>query len=127
MGNIRKDFPNIKVLTSKDFDYFYNKEVRAEKSRTFKIGQTCRLIGLPDLSCQKFMDIDYRYYRHKDSKLLKRVEIEEDKLSATKFYYPKGQDYRVLVFGDSSIENLMEFLPYNLEFYKEKQFEVLFE
>lgn len=116
MQKITKDFPDIKVLTDKDFDYFYDKKVRSEKSRSFKLGYTCRLIGFPDIKCQSLTDEKYKYYRHKDYELIDRTEIDISDLQATKFYNPKGQDYKLMIIGDSSIENMMEFLPYTFKY-----------
>ena len=41
MKEIKKDFPDVKILSTGDFDYFYDKKVRGDWGRTLGNGQDC--------------------------------------------------------------------------------------
>lgn len=118
MQNIKKDYPNIEILTSEDFNYFYNKKVRGDFDREFGFGQTCKYVGISNNRCKKYLDTDYRYYRHKDFKRLS-VKIHNKPLKFGKdYFYPNGADLKVVLLGTSMSENLCEFIPFTFKHVK---------
>ncbi len=115
MKEIKKDYPDIKILKQDDFDYFYNKKVRGDFSRKFAFGQSCNLIGVSENSCKKYLDYDYRYFKHKDYKNLKQKIQDIDYHRNKKFEYQKGYDKRVILLGTSQAENLAEFIAFTFK------------
>lgn len=115
MKEINKDYPDVQVLTSSDFDYFYDKKVRSEFRRLFEDGASCNAIGLSKLLCKSFLNTDYRYYAHKYKNLLSVKLIENKSVLAKAYHYPLGADYKVLLLGTSPSENLTEFIPYTFK------------
>ena len=113
MQEIKKDFPNVPILSSNDYSTFYSKRIRAEFSREFSdIGYTCRYIGVFDSLCKKYQNVEYKYYKHKDFNNLV-VDVTENDLERTKLYsYNKGYPLKVVLLGTSVSDNLCEFLPF---------------
>lgn len=115
MKEIKKDYPNIRVLNHDDFDYSYNKMVRGDFSRYFGYGQDCHRIGISDLVCGKYHHYDYKYYRHKDFDNLKAITVNVKYHLGKIFRYDYGADYRVIQLGTSMNENLTEFIPFTFK------------
>lgn len=115
MKAVKKDFPNVKILSENDFDCYQNKLVMVESERLFEYGNACAMAGIPNFLCKNLHDTNYRYYKHKDGKNLKTEIFESDNLISKEYYYDKGSDLRIMIFGDSSAENLAEILPYSVK------------
>lgn len=117
-SKIKQDFPQVKILQPNDFDYFYNKKIRFDFSRKFEDGRTGYILGFFPKDIQRFHSYDYRYYRHKDFDNLKIKTIRTDYRRSKDSYYQKAPDLKVLVFGSSMTENLIEFLPYTFRTFR---------
>lgn len=116
MNEIQKDFPNVKPLKYSDFNYSFDKRVKADDNRRFNVGTSCKIMaGLSDSKCKSYLDTKYRYFQFKNYNELDAEYIIYNKLNMSKYYYPKGRDLKVLVFGDSFSENLMDILPFSFK------------
>lgn len=114
MGEISKDFPNVKILDENDFEYFNNKLVRGDFPRTFAIGTTGGRIMLPASVNKKMNDkTEYRYYKHKNFEKLNMVKNIEKIKQYKKFKYPSDNKLKVYITGTSMNENLSEFIPFS--------------
>lgn len=119
MELIKKDFPNVKILSEQNFENFYRNDVRSDFNRDFFVGHTCSYyLKLSESDCNKFLDYKYKYYKHKDFKNLKVQVINKPLYKGKDFYYSGGQDYKVVLFGTSMSENLTEFIPFNFKYVK---------
>lgn len=115
MKEIKKDFPNTNILTDDDFEYFYNKKIRGDWERNFRNGQTCHRLGLQKDNCEKFHNVDYKYFKHKNYKDLKQQVTDIDYHKNKIYFYGKGANHRVLLLGTSQAENLTEFIPFTFK------------
>ena len=108
MKEINKDYPDIKPLTSDDFEYSFNKLVRGDFEQDYRFGTTIELLGLQNP--KKYHDVDYRYYTYKDAANI-REEVINIPHHREKFYhYDNGANYRVILLGTSQSENLSTFI-----------------
>ena len=118
MKIINKDYPDINILDSNDFNIFYNKKVRGDFWRDFNYGQNCSRMGLLNILCKMYHKYDYRYYKYKDFDNLYTTVIDT-KYHLEKLYcYDKGANYRVIQLGTSQNENLTEFTPFTFKHVK---------
>lgn len=118
MKIINKDYPDINILDSNDFNIFYNKKVRGDFWRDFNYGQNCSRMGLLNILCKMYHKYDYRYYKYKDFDNLYTTVINT-KYHLEKLYgYDKGANYRVIQLGTSQNENLTEFTPFTFKHVK---------
>ncbi len=115
MKEIKKDFPQVKVLTQDDYTYFHNKKIRGDFNRKFQYGTTCNRIHIPKIFRRKYHKVNYRYYKNKDFKSLKIKTVIKTPKRKKIFYYPDGTDLKVIMLGTSQNENLSEFIPYSFK------------
>jgi hypothetical protein len=115
MKEIQKDYPNVKIAKENDFDYFYRKDVRSDFGRDFHEGETCRQLHVPEDECNKSLNVDYKYFKHKDVDNLQTEVIEEPFHRGKIFQYPNGTNLRVMLLGTSMSEDLSEILPYSFK------------
>ena len=115
MERIKKDFPNVRIVKSSDFDYFKKYLIRKEFRRDFVLGSIFEFIGLPYSLSKHYHNTSYRYYKHKNQKLLVKKVFNEYYNYSKEFTYPEGSDIRVLLMGTSNNENLLEILPYSFK------------
>lgn len=113
MQEIKKDFPDLKILNENDFIYLYSEKIRADFYRLFRYGQSCKNLGL--IMPERYHKNKYRYYRYKDFKNLKYKIIDKDFHFEKDFYYPKAADKKVILIGTSQNENLTEFIPFTFK------------
>lgn len=118
MKVISNDYPNIKILNANDFDYFYNKNVRADFFRDFNFGQDCWRMGISTSVCKKYHQYDYTYYKYKDFDNLKTTIINTEHHFGKLYDYDKGTNYKVIQLGTSQNENLTEFIPFTFKHVK---------
>jgi len=116
MSEIQKDFPKIRVVQNDDYNIIYSKKVRGDWSRAFTSGWVMQQ-NFPFLekNKDKILDTEYKYYEHKNSKLLKTTVVDIPKHKYKEYYYPYGADLRVLQMGTSMNENLTQFTPYTFK------------
>ena len=112
MKMIVKDYPDVRVLNSNDFNYTYNNMVRGDFWRDFGNGQDCWRIGISDLTCSMYHHYDYTYYKHKDFDNLNETIINTKYHFGKIYHYNGGANYRVIQLGTSMNENLTEFIPF---------------
>lgn len=115
MKVIKKDYPDVNVLGSQDFNYIHSNLVRGEFFRTFGYGQSCRNMGISDQLCGKYHQFEYTYYQHKDFNSLNQIVVEKLYHKAKIYHYNKGYNTRVILLGTSQGENLTEFIPYTFK------------
>ncbi len=115
MKEIKKDFPQVKVLTQDDYTYFYDEKIRGGFDRRFRYGTTCNSIHIPKYFHKKYHNVNYRYYKHKQSKNLRRKTIIKSPRRKKIFYYSDGTDLKVIMLGTSQNENLGEFIPFSFK------------
>lgn len=113
MKEIKKDFPDIPVVSEGDYFTFRSNRIRSEFPRVFHNGRSyISYLNLNDLS---LLNVWYRYYLHKDADNLKTVVFDDYKKYPHKFYkYEKGR-YRGILMGDSFGDNMTEFFPYSFK------------
>lgn len=115
MKVLKKDFPQIKIIPPEDFDYSENKKVNTDGGKNYKNGETCFLSGIPELCCENFLDINYRYVKYKNADKLQIKGTYNEKIIRGDYFYPQGADLRVMIFGDSFTPNLLKFLPFSFK------------
>ncbi len=105
MKEVKKDFPDIPVVSLNDYEKSWNKRIRDEWERNYHWGNLKRFFNIEEDSLNS---VNYAYYDHKDAnKLIPHIgKFTKD---AT---YPVGR-YRVMLMGTSMNENLLQFLPYS--------------
>lgn len=113
MQRVKKDFSQVKIVPESEFDIFYSQNVRAEYGRNFWKGYTCNLLNLKDKNC--LSETHYKNYKHKNEKEL-QITLQPD--SKKEFYYPSGDNKKVVVIGNSFAENFVSFLPYSFRHVK---------
>ena len=75
--------------------------------------------GIPYYFCNKIHNFPNRIYVHKNKSDLKTEITNTDYIVKKVYFYPNGIDLRVLIFGDSNSENLLDFLPYSFKHVKQ--------
>ena len=112
MKKIKEDFPTIKAVNENDYEIFYKKQAKGGYERDFNEGATCMLLHLKNKRCP--LKVDYKYYKHKKED---QLHIKKDDLLANKdFYYPQAPNkQKVMIIGNSFIENFAEFSPFTFE------------
>ena len=115
MKMIKKDFPNIKSLNRNDFNYFYDNRIRVDYNEIKKFGDNFLRFGVPPKELSKYGKFTYKYYRHKNIKELKDKSIDEKFRKINYFYYPKGQNLRVILIGPSTSEAFSHFIPFTFK------------
>lgn len=109
INEIKKDYPDIKPLRYEDFDISKSPKVNTT------YGETCENFLLPINICEKSLDVEYKYFEHKNSEELK---IQKGNIYHI-YSYDKGADYRIITIGTSMLYTLDEFIPYNFKNVKE--------
>ncbi len=115
MQLIKKDYPNIKVLSKNDFNYFYDTKLRINYNELKEYGTVFNPVGVKRKDLEKFINTKYRYYRHKNIDKLQDIYIDEKYKRFNYFYYPEGADLRVILLGPSTIEALSHTIPFTFK------------
>ncbi len=118
MKEIRKDYPFIKEVNKDDYDLFYSKKVRGDFDRKFKLGTTGNRIHIPENFQKKYHNVNYRYYKNKNFNMLDVETIIKNPKKQKNFYYPYGENLKVIMLGTSQNENLTEFVPFTFKYTK---------
>lgn len=106
MNNIKKDFPDIKILDEDDFNITKNKLARTDYNGIFNKGHeyTVMNINLDNLNTE------YTSYQNKNEN---EVTIESnDHLLSNNSRFPYGYNKKVYIIGNSFSENLFLFIKY---------------
>lgn len=111
MKAIKKDFPDLTILTEDDYDIFYSNKVRSDIDREFKVGYTCEMLMLSGDECPLYTN--YKYYRYKKENEIRSVR---DKIRNHDFYtYFAPNKQKVMIIGNSYVENISYFLAPSFE------------
>lgn len=105
MKEIKKDFPDMPVVSLDDYRRSRNQLVRDGWYRHYEFGRLYRLFNFSDAPHNSAV---YNYYDHKNSD---KMVVKVGKY--TKDYtYPEGK-YKIMLIGTSQCDNLTQFLPYS--------------
>ncbi len=119
MSEITKDFPQVPVQKESNYNILYSNKVRGDFWRDFGAGETLHYhFPYLEKKADKILDTKYKYYEHKNKKLLKSEFINVPQKFQKNFYYPYGADLRVFETGTSMNENLLQFMPYSFKHIK---------
>ncbi len=115
MKEILKKHSGIYVLQEKDFTITYNNKIKADWIRRYSYGQNCWRLNIPKSCVKRMHKTLYRYFTHKNSKLLNCETVDVHYHKYRTYSYPYGADYKVILLGTSQSENLSEFIPYTFK------------
>lgn len=116
---MQKDYPQIKPVKNSDFTIAKSKMIRSDWERDYHIGEAFKfMFPSYEKSKDKILDTEYKYYTHKKQNLLKTKITNISGLKEKEFYYPYGNDLRVIEIGTSMNENLTGFTPYTFKHLK---------
>ena len=109
MEKIKKDFPDINVVSLDDYKRTTSNLIRDDWLRDFNYGHTTNLLNIDGKKAKEdIFKTEYNYYDNKDANNMK---IRVGKY-IKEFEYKKGK-YKILVIGNSQNEDLMQYLPYS--------------
>lgn len=116
MKEIQKDFPDIKIAKESDFQITTSQKVRSDYDRAFFEGYAIKYLApYLKLFSKTILDTKYKYYTHKNHKLLDITLINISGSREKIYSYPLGSRYKFLEIGTSMNENLLEFTPYTFK------------
>lgn len=119
LKTIKKDYPDINIVTENDYVYFYRKDVRAEEDRNkFTNGHTCNLFSLSKEDCNKFLKNNYKYYKYKYSSKIKITKPDTARPFFTDYYNSSENNLKAILIGTSMIENISEFIQHSFKYTK---------
>lgn len=113
MNNIKKDFPDVKILNDNDFNITQQKLARTDYGGTYHKGGEYKVMNINRLTTQ------YTTYQHKQEKALSQVCNETILYCASSF--PYGNKQKVYIIGNSFSENLFLFLKYTFSDIKKRR------
>ena len=104
MKEIGRDFSDMLLPSLDDYSQSQNQLIRDDWSRNYHSGYLYRFCNLQKSPLTSY----FNYYDHKerDKMTLKVGKFTKD------FTYPKGK-HKIMLFGTSQNENLLQFLPYS--------------
>jgi len=109
MESLKKDFPDIRVVSLDEYNILTSNLIRDDWRRDYNTGHTTRLLNIDNKKAKKDILLsEYNYYDNKDVDNLK-IKVGKN---IKNFEYEKGK-YKIFVIGDSQNEDLMQFLPYS--------------
>ena len=116
MDNIKKDFKKLNILTKNDFNITQSNKVRSDWDREFHNGEVM-MYHFHDFENQadKILDAKYNYYEHKQHKNLQATSIDIPYKKEKTYYYPFGNNLRLMQIGTSMNESLLQFTPYSFK------------
>ena len=115
MKEMKKDFPDLVPLTEDDFNYFTNKKVRAGTNREFENGTNCNVIGVSKTKCDKYQNVDYRYFKHKQYGKLQYATDHSNGKYIRDYNFEAKNNLKIIMLGTSQNENLTEFIPFTFK------------
>ena len=105
MKEVRRDFPDMPIVSLNDYQKSQNRFIRDEWHRNYSPSSTDRLLNFSDAPLNRF---PYNYYDHRDGEKM-AVKVGRH---TKDFAYPEGK-YKIMLIGTSHNENLTQFLPYS--------------
>lgn len=107
MQEIRRDFPNVPVVSLSDYNQSQSILIRDDWDRSFYSGFLFTLFGFEsDSQCPTTL---YNYYNHKNAG---RLALKIGRYTKD-FRYGGGGVHRMMLIGTSQCENLLNYLPYS--------------
>ncbi len=106
MKEVRHDFPNMPVVSMREYRLTRSRLIRDEWDRSFHRGWLRKFFNF-DVD-RRHPSTMYNYYEHKkaDTLAFRMGDFVKD------FLY-RGGVYKIMLLGDSQCENLMAYLPYS--------------
>ena len=105
MKEVRRDFPDMPIVSLNDYQKSQNRFIRDEWHRNYWLGFTERFFNFSDDSLNRSL---YSYYDHRDGD---KMTLKVGKYTKD-FSYPEGR-YKIMLMGRSHNDNLTQFLPYS--------------
>lgn len=113
---IKKKFPQIKIVEKEDYNLEKSKLVRSGWWQTYHNGLSLEeMFPFYKDRAKEILDTEYLYFEHKNKELLETTVIDESNNKYKEFYYPYGADLKVVLLGTSMNENLTSFIPYTFK------------
>lgn len=106
MDEIREDFPNVPVVSLRDYMLSQSRLIRDEWDRSFSDGWLRKFFNLNIEQCRPTTMYNYYDHRKANQLVLNMGEFMKD-------YRYRGGVYKIMLIGDSQNENLLGFLPYS--------------
>ncbi len=110
MKEVRKDFPDMPIVSLDDYQESHNQLIRDEWNREYWRGFTERILNFSDDPSNRST---YKYYDHRNGE---KMAVKVGKFIKD-FSYPGGK-HKVMLIGRSQNENLLQFLPYSTAYLK---------
>lgn len=109
MDVIRKDFPDIPVVSLEDYKLTRSGLIRDERARSFQSGGWIKRFFNFDVDRHHPPTL-YNYYDHKNAD---KLMFKMDDYTKDFAYVGGGGIYKIMLIGTSQNENLLGFLPYS--------------
>ncbi len=110
MQKVKKDFPEISPLNENEFYISYRQDVRANYNINLGVESICKMLNIDLPDCKQMI-----YYKKYNHKLKENLKYKLSPKGRVDYYYPDGIDKRVVIIGNSFIENFNQFLPYSFK------------
>ena len=112
LKNIIRDFPYIKRVSLENYDKSYNIQTKMSTGY-FNNGSLCS--SVPEKECKKHLDVEYLYLNHKryDDIMIKKIRSRN--LFCWNFYNKQVLNTKLLIIGNSNIEDMCLFLPFSFK------------
>lgn len=105
MKKVRREFPDIAIVSLDDYQKTVHSLVRDNWSRNYHDGCLKRFFNLNRVPVNS---VAYHYYDHKDAD---KIEVKVGR-NTKDFTYPTGK-YKIMLMGTSQNEVFLQFLPYS--------------
>ena len=106
MKEIGRDYPDMPVASLDNYNQSQNRLIRDDWSRNYYPGYLYRFCNLQRIPATP--PCLHHYYDHKNSG---KMSVKIGKFTKD-FVYPEGK-HKIMLFGTSQSENLLQFLPYS--------------
>lgn len=110
MKRIKRDYPDIPVLSENDFDVFYDDRVRHgyDMPEWQKLSHLCTtLMIFNEDECREYAR-PYRYYQYRQAEKVRIKKINE---KITRYFNPDGK-YSLYILGTSHVNQLSSIMPF---------------
>ncbi|MBQ4647448.1 MAG: hypothetical protein IJB79_08885 [Candidatus Gastranaerophilales bacterium] len=108
MKRIKKDFPNLILPKTTDYNIKKHNQIITDFPHTYRLGYFYESLNIKELK------ESYITYQHKKEKELKTLKKENDTYLEDVFF-PQGNDLKVYMVGSSFSENLFLFARYSFK------------
>lgn len=114
MERIKKDFPDVNILSNNDYYYYYDYKIRIDENYPppKHYGTMFNAFGIPYEELKYFDNKYYRYYVNKNINKLENEFIDLPRKRINNYHYQQGSNHKVILIGPSTTEALSWFIPY---------------